>query len=481
MHHDWSKPRLLAKLKNITSIAWTSQTKSISSGPILVGTSDGQLYELELIPVEKKEEKYLAKVFQLENCEEVTGIDFKFFPNDGNSVVIYVSTKCHLYQFISKNLQFTHKHGHLFTIIFASLKGQPDSQEIQGSPNLSKLILHNVDDARRPFNFLIWITAVGIYYGKLSIENHQMNGDSTINDVQLLPFPEHSAEISKFISFACTDFYFLFLIGGEIIVQNRLDVEEIPTKIKIGLLSEYEVPLGIFKDNSRKTYWVATTHQLYEIIIQNEEKGLWKSFLRKKDFELSLQFATTNSEKQQIYRIQGDEYWKQDKFNMAAASYAHSNRSFEEIALKFVGANKLDSFEKYLKVKIEKISKSETSQGVLLTTWLLELMLSRMDKRSDIHNADSTYLINKIGALSPITSPVAKFDSSGNSQELKLFFLKYKDILHYDTIYSLLSQHGMEDYILLFAETINDFDRIVQIHIDRREYDQVLIWIATQV
>jgi hypothetical protein len=45
----------------------------------------------------------------------------------------------------------------------------------------------------------------------------------------------------------------------------------------------------------------------------------------------------------------------------------------------------------------------------------------------------------------------------------------------------LLSQHGMDDYILLFAEIINDYDKVVQIHIDRGEFDLALNWIGRQV
>jgi hypothetical protein len=56
-----------------------------------------------------------------------------------------------------------------------------------------------------------------------------------------------------------------------------------------------------------------------------------------------------------------------------------------------------------------------------------------------------------------------------------------QDILHHATIFMLLSQHGMDDYILLFAEIINDYDKVVQIHIDRGEFDLALNWIGRQV
>lgn len=47
----------------ITAIEWSVPVRdALSSGPILIGSSTGQLYELELAPIEKREEVYFAQV-----------------------------------------------------------------------------------------------------------------------------------------------------------------------------------------------------------------------------------------------------------------------------------------------------------------------------------------------------------------------------------------------------------------------------------
>jgi hypothetical protein len=196
LHQTWTKPRILTKLHsiNLTSVAWTpTDANSKSSGPILIGTSTGRLFELELVHTERKEEKYFEQIYTIESGEQITGIQYKFFPTDEHSIVVYVSTKTHLFQFISRNLNLTHRHGHLFTVFFASLVGNSDWQEIQGSSSFSKLVLHNVVASSRLPTFLVWITgfewfivAAGIYYGQQSIAD-QNNGDSTITQVQILP------------------------------------------------------------------------------------------------------------------------------------------------------------------------------------------------------------------------------------------------------------------------------------------------------
>jgi hypothetical protein len=65
----------------------------------------------------------------------------------------------------------------------------------------------------------------------------------------------------------------------------------------------------------------------------------------------------------------------------AAQSYAYSDLSLEETSLKFININETAALAKFISFRLEQLPKSETAQAVLLTTWLLELYLSQMDKR----------------------------------------------------------------------------------------------------
>lgn len=114
-------------------------------------------------------------------------------------------------------------------------------------PSCSQLFIHSVQDE----TFLLWITgthliilAPGLFYGqvklnevnhddyqpesilinmKSSVNNHQNQIDSIIENIQLLPFPENSKGVTEPISSATTDFHFLLLVGTELLVLNRLD------------------------------------------------------------------------------------------------------------------------------------------------------------------------------------------------------------------------------------------------------------------
>jgi hypothetical protein len=73
LHQTWTKPRFLTKLHsiNLTSVAWTPAVKkATSSGPILIGTSSGRLFELELVLTERKEEKYFEQIYTIESGEQ---------------------------------------------------------------------------------------------------------------------------------------------------------------------------------------------------------------------------------------------------------------------------------------------------------------------------------------------------------------------------------------------------------------------------
>lgn len=49
--------------------------------------------------------------------------------------------------------------------------------------------------------------------------------------------------------------------------------------------------LGLSVDVLRKTYWVYTTFSLYEVLVENEDRDVWKMYLEKKSFEDALMYA----------------------------------------------------------------------------------------------------------------------------------------------------------------------------------------------
>lgn len=48
---------------------------------------------------------------------------------------------------------------------------------------------------------------------------------------------------------------------------------------------------GLIVDNIRKTYWIYTDSSLYELVISNEDRDVWKVYLEKGQPDIALKYA----------------------------------------------------------------------------------------------------------------------------------------------------------------------------------------------
>ena len=49
--------------------------------------------------------------------------------------------------------------------------------------------------------------------------------------------------------------------------------------------------LGLAADPVRKTYWVFTDQSLFELVVGNEDRDVWKIYLEKRQFDVALRYA----------------------------------------------------------------------------------------------------------------------------------------------------------------------------------------------
>lgn len=52
-----------------------------------------------------------------------------------------------------------------------------------------------------------------------------------------------------------------------------------------------ETVLGLAADPVRRTYWVFTDQSLFELVVGNEDRDVWKVYLEKGQFEVALRYA----------------------------------------------------------------------------------------------------------------------------------------------------------------------------------------------
>ncbi len=66
--------------------------------------------------------------------------------------------------------------------------------------------------------------------------------------------------------------------------MNLINVEQKPEEEVVGLTA----------DPVRKTYWIYTNQSIYEVLVGNEDRDVWKIYLEKRQFDMALKYSKVN-------------------------------------------------------------------------------------------------------------------------------------------------------------------------------------------
>ncbi|KAJ3009224.1 hypothetical protein HKX48_008089 [Thoreauomyces humboldtii] len=269
---------------------------------MLIASRQGHVFEAELQPTDeffKREEKYFRQLAGRQ-C-----IRFEQFPASAKKYIVFLSTATRLYQFIGQ-VTDVEVAGSMFTELFRAHEGQnANFQEMPGSLGRSELqfwspFVQATGYPSVPKTFT-WLTAAGLYCGDLTFGN-QTSGDSVINNAQLVPYPrtvEASspgtaaetpyATIDIPLAVNVTEFHYLMLFESSIkalsiLTSDIIYEENIP--LEFG-----EFVIGLFVDRIKSTYWVSTNLALYELIITEEDRNVWRIYLDRKAYDAALSHA----------------------------------------------------------------------------------------------------------------------------------------------------------------------------------------------
>ncbi|KAJ3326343.1 hypothetical protein HDV06_000219 [Boothiomyces sp. JEL0866] len=423
------KPKLFSKIKDqITSVAWSNHSKKIS---ILIGTVEGTVYDA-ILTNDKRFEKSIVAIFT-----EKTPITGLYYFIIGSVLVVYISSKTHLYQYLSV---FKALEDVQFSSIFSNPDTTSDVQEMIGGPNRLGIRIQSGTLNGSVYlypEYLVWPTAPGIYSGKIQVIGGKEIGDTFLENIQLQPYP---ADIDV-IDFTTTEFHYIILTRSDIIVGFE------------------EIVVALFKDELKKTFWIATNQSLFEIIITEEGKNIWKIFVDRKQYKEALAVAANSDSRMLVSLAYAEHCYSQGEYALSADLFANTNIPLEQVAVRFSGLENSDALQSYLLKKISALKQSEYSQMTILLSWQLELMLSDLELQENLLETK-------------IQTPYL--------EKIKAFIRNYKDKLHANTVYSLLRQHGREDIILYYAELINDICTKCDVHLGNQQYKDALSVLTTQ-
>ncbi|KAJ1976726.1 tethering complex subunit [Dimargaris verticillata] len=516
LFETWQKPKLLSKLKNlhIESVAWNKaavRSSRNSTKSILLGTQDGQLLETEIEPTEdffRREERFLRLVYTLPEPAPITGVHYEAFPATPRKYFVLVTTPNRIYQFVglvdlpaigasvssaaATNSPATVGQGSaeaggkpmspatasdgpsMFEPLFRGYQHHHVFQEIPGELSHSELRFYSpLQDVayQSVAHKFAWLTGPGVYHGQLTYGSQSV-GDSVVADPVLLPYPSASTTPTTGgpsnlqpgmaeppLAMVLTEFHVVLLYKTSLkavcLLNDKVVFDE-PIPLLPG---ERALRLGV--DTVHNTFWVFTPSAIFELLITQEDRYVWKIYLQKKMYETAFQYARTSAEKNLILGAQADQYYAQGRFVLSATYYAQTTKPFEEIALKFVAQPDQKALECYLSQKLERLRKSDLTQITLLATWLVEIylhQLNQLDATLQGYSEDDPAYVT------------CQDEQTSVRQDFYGLLNGYKKHLDKQTVYGMIQSHGRSHEFLYFATVLGDYDQVIAHWIAEGEY-----------
>jgi hypothetical protein len=218
-------------------------------------------------------------------------------------------------------------------------------------------------DDEDPARIFAWLTAPGVYHGKLLIQpTTSVLGTHVFSTSKLFSKAAIPTMKSPITSLALTEYHVIILCGTDIYAINRLDDSLV---FQEAVVDPGTKVLGLCSDVKKSTFWVFTTSEIFELVVSDEDRDLWRIHLAEKKFDDAMRFAKTLAQKDQVAVAHGDYLVAHGKYVEAAAVYGRSSKGFEEVALIFLENGEQDALRTYLMAKLTTLAPVSTTHGPL--------------------------------------------------------------------------------------------------------------------
>nr|CAD7458172.1 unnamed protein product [Timema tahoe] len=446
-----NKPKQPGKFKGyeVTAVGWNYRNDyETTTGPILLGTSKGLIFETEILPegdriFQSGLEQYWKQVFDIGKGANtpITGIEFHRVPGSEKYFVL-VTTPDRVYQFIGYVSNSDEKP--LLQQVFNNYLTVAEAfQEIPSSLKYSKLqfLYHSPKGLPRIF---AWLTEPGIFYAQLD----PTGTASVLTNNQLLQYPSSSMAP---LSFVLTEFHALLLysdhVRGISMLNHELVFEDYYNE-SFGKL------VSITKDPIKGTIWAFAERAVFRYKVTHEERNVWQVYVEKGEFELAKKYCRDNpAHIDQVLVKQADMY------EQSALHYAETQSSFEEIALKFLQVWEIEALKTFLIKKLEGFKPQDKTQVTMIVVWVIELFLNQLGVLRDKGEVNtSQYSILQ-----------KQLDSFLTHKEVKECVMTNRS-----TIYDLMASHGDKHNLIRLTIMNKDFERVIRHHINKNNYLEAL-------
>ncbi|KAI9727759.1 MAG: hypothetical protein M1834_007998 [Cirrosporium novae-zelandiae] len=484
LHTQSRAPKALTRLKGVTieSIAWNPSLPTASTREILVGASDGMIYEVYIEPSNEffRRERYPKSVYKLQDGP-VTGLYVDTIPSRPDHRRVLIASHSKLLHFSGKvPRQGNEGTGSVYTEFFqreaatvheasrasdtapSSLVTSPDPVEASPGETTTERVF-------------AWLSSEGVFHGKLltsgsaaALGSAVFSEGTTFARTQL-PASESARGGRKLIqdpisAIALTQWHILCLLEGKIYAINRLDGSIVYEQT---VLDPGQSVVGLVADQKNNTFWLFLTQEILEIAITNEDRDIWKIMLKNEQFDSALQYAHGPAEKDAVATASGDYLASKGQYIEAASVYGKSSKPFEQVCLTFIDHGEQDALRKYLLTKLSTYKKSSTMQRTMIACWLVEVFMSKLNSLDDTLNTKAELSENT-------TTAQTKDEMSAVAADFRDFVNKHKQDIDRKTAYEIITSHGREDELLFYATATNDNNYVLTYWIQREKWTEAL-------
>ncbi len=469
---DKFKSRLVNRIKGtISAVAWdlpSLKNASVtgSSSHLLIGLSNGHLYEAV---VDLKENiKWAKHVWKTNDDAPIDGIcidspSSASLSSDNRKVIITAGGSIY------------HWQGHILqsksSPYYSSLLSSEPVSEIFDRSPFSSFSVYQSQDVNSQY---AWLTEPGILYGDLFSEKYDKDTkdrfftESRVFLSLQLPPPKGNEDVA-IKSLMLTKYHIICLRGNEIFSINRLNGDIVYNDVLAS--STNERFLGLTSDLSEQTFWIFTSENIYELVVLDEETDIWKSMVENKDYEEALSVTKDQLVRDIIWKKMGWNLIDNRKFLESAIPLAHSTELFETVCLKYMENKQYDALRTYLEIKLKSLEKTQFMQRVMLSSWIIELFIEKMNELDDYYQTLDIFSSN---------SSTSKKEFNALDSEFNLFITTFKDSLDVKTVYDIISSHNRQAQLLFFANEIQDYDYLISYWVRLYNWEKVLDVLITK-
>ena len=301
-----------------------------------------------------------------------------------------------------------------------------------------------------------WKTESGFCFGKY---NYYTVVPSEVRKFTVIPFAKINSEGRKEtelepISVAHTQNHIFILYKDCLTIISKITSNIIHTQY---FQTEYKgVIYNEFSSCKGGNILLFSKNSLFEIPLNDENKDIWKDHLDIGDFQNAIKNCNGNTKLiRRIHRIDAEEAFNKKDYYNSPSIYVDSDEKFENVCLKFIMNDKLDSLTIYLESYIAKNILPDKKDSLdpkyfiecnLICTLLVEIFLNKNkpDKKSTLE--EFRLLIRE----------KAKYLRGGN------------------IIFQLLKSYGRMDEFVEYASIMGDFENVILYYINQHDINSAI-------